>query len=121
MATGSSPSVGSSRINSSQPRAKPKKQRELCPHPLRQLPDFTFRREFKLLQEMAFESVVPSREERSRKVNDLADAHVVVEPLVLRNEGHFLTDQQALSLSINAMTEDCCLCPMWDGSSPATS
>jgi len=75
IATGSSASVGSFRINSS--------------HPLRQLSDFTFRRKFRPLQKMGFESVVPAWKEQSCEVNDLADAHVVVQPLIFRNKATF--------------------------------
>ena len=55
---------------------------------------------------MGFESMVPPGEERLRKANDLADAHVVVEPLVLRNKGYLLADQQALPLFVYSVTEN---------------
>ena len=46
------------------------------------------------------------RKERLRKTYDLRDGHIVVEPLILRDEGYFLPDQQAFLFGIDFVTED---------------
>ena len=92
MAAGSRPSVGSSRISSSAPRADCQQQHQLRSHALGEIGNLALRRKLEHLQVALFQVVAPFGEERTGEADDLLHGHVGVELLVLGDEADAAAD-----------------------------
>ena len=84
---GSRPDVGSSRSSSSAPRHSASSIASLVRVPLDRRLDVPAQLEIELAQVLLLEIAAPPRVERSREGDDLSDGHVVVEILLVADEG----------------------------------